>query len=169
MDLTVLQREAFDIAEVKGLHDGLACIPLTDPRNIALAALANVFASVTDLAQTIKRHGINQQAIMDEIDGISINLDAFRATIRGEARFSAFEPLTATAVRLTLIHTEVSEAYDVAEQSLPAFMAELADIVIRVADQAQCISGDLDTAVQAKLALNRTRPYQYGTPGEDAG
>ena len=46
-------------------------------------------------------------------------------------------------------------------------MDELADIVIRVADLAETLGGNLEEAVQTKLAYNRTRPYQYGTPTEE--
>ena len=105
------------------------------------------------------------------------------------------EPRQATLVRLALMHTEVTEALNeltepllalmhllmlhrqisqatqiVKKQLLPeardAFAAELADIVIRTGDLAGCVGVDLQQAIVKKMAFNATRPYQFGTPGE---
>lgn len=42
------------------------------------------------------------------------------------------------------------------------FMIELADAVIRIADLAFLVGGDLEAAVLEKAEYNRTRPYKHG-------
>lgn len=42
------------------------------------------------------------------------------------------------------------------------FMSELADVVIRVGDLAWIVGGDLEEAVEHKMAYNRTRPHMHG-------
>lgn len=79
-------------------------------------------------------------------------------------------------VRLCLVGTEVSEAAQVVKrhwgkpdrliQTHDEFADELADILIRVGDLAGCANVDLQKAVVAKMAVNRSRPFKYGTPGE---
>lgn len=87
-------------------------------------------------------------------------------------------------VRLCLIHSEVSEAVQEVKRhwkdTVPQTDAEcqeqqalrtkvteeLADILIRCGDLAECIGQDLQEAVVQKLAKNRGRPAGYGTPHE---
>lgn len=78
-----------------------------------------------------------------------------------------------TLVRLCLVHTEVGEAAQVVKrhwaEGAPDWVRgqladELADIVIRVADLSGCLGIDLQQAVLDKMAVNRSRPYLYGTP-----
>ena len=104
------------------------------------------------------------------------------------------EPRQTTLVRLALLQTEVTEALQELQEPLLAILKlllmhqqislatqrvkkhplpeagaalalELADIVIRAGDLAGCLGLDLDAAVTAKMAFNRQRPYQFGTPG----
>lgn len=42
------------------------------------------------------------------------------------------------------------------------FMIELADVVIRIADLAYLVGGDLEAAIAEKHEYNRTRPYKHG-------
>lgn len=42
------------------------------------------------------------------------------------------------------------------------FMVELADAVIRIADLAYLVKGDLEAAIEEKAEYNRTRPYKHG-------
>lgn len=109
---------------------------------------------------------------------------------------ATMEPRQTTMIRLALMHTEVTEALNelteplltlihlltlhrqisqatqvvkrrgVTEDSLLALADELADIVIRTGDLAGCLGIDLDAAVTAKMAVNRGRPYKFGTPEE---
>ena len=76
-----------------------------------------------------------------------------------------------TLVRLCLIHTEISEAAQLVKRhGLGAMNAdvghELADTCIRLFELAYMLDIDLELAIETKMALNRKRPYKYGTPDE---
>lgn len=78
------------------------------------------------------------------------------------------------AAKLALIHSEVSEALEevrsagtqatsISEGGKPeGFVVELADVVIRIGDLCGALGIDLERAVEAKMAYNRTRPYRHG-------
>lgn len=73
---------------------------------------------------------------------------------------------------LALIQSEVSEALEAyrtrrteaweAGGKPEGFAAELADVIIRVADVCGALGIDLDAAVRQKLAFNKTRPPRHG-------
>lgn len=78
-----------------------------------------------------------------------------------------------TLVRLSLVHTEISEATqevkrhwdgEPTEEQKAIFAEELADALIRIFDLAGCVDVDLELAVEQKLAKNWQRPTKYGTP-----
>lgn len=79
--------------------------------------------------------------------------------------------------KLALIHSEVSEVLEeyrndnmklywenVGPVGLKpcGFGIELADIMIRVADLAQCLGIDLEEMIEIKMNYNRCRPYRHG-------
>lgn len=74
---------------------------------------------------------------------------------------------------LCLLHSEVSEAleawreghaegYTAPDGKPEGLPAELADVVIRVADMAGFLGIDLEAAVAEKMAFNATRPHRHG-------
>ena len=77
---------------------------------------------------------------------------------------------------MALIHSEVSEALEafrdngqptlmwyVGDDSKPEGVpSELADIVIRVADVCGKYGIDLESAIETKMAFNKTRPFRHG-------
>lgn len=64
---------------------------------------------------------------------------------------------------IALIHSEASEALEAFRKDDRAnFEEELADTVIRVLDLTAGLGIDIDAAVTAKLAKNRTRGYRHG-------
>jgi NTP pyrophosphatase (non-canonical NTP hydrolase) len=76
---------------------------------------------------------------------------------------------------LALVHSEISEAVEALRDGSPSFYVnalevgkpegvavELADAVIRIADLCEARGFDLEAAIVAKLAFNRTRPYRHG-------
>jgi len=84
------------------------------------------------------------------------------------------------ALKLALIHSEVSEAleelregnhgalmkevrvFEALQGDKPVgFMSELADIMIRVADLAGIVGGDLGLAVHLKMEYNKSRPPKH--------
>jgi len=75
--------------------------------------------------------------------------------------------------QIALMHSELSEAlecYRDGEMELTfndkgkplGYPSELADVIIRIVDQAYELNIDLDKAVTAKMAYNATRPYKHG-------
>ena len=64
---------------------------------------------------------------------------------------------------LALIHSEVSEALEAFRaNNLDNFGEELADVLIRVLDCAPGLGIDIEGAVRAKLAYNKTRGHRHG-------
>lgn len=64
---------------------------------------------------------------------------------------------------LALIHSETSEALEAFRKGDKAnFSEELADTLIRVLDCAGGLGIDIDSAVAAKLAKNKTRGFRHG-------
>lgn len=69
----------------------------------------------------------------------------------------------ALCTHMALVHSEVSEATEAIRHFDRAnFDEELADIIIRVASIAHGLGSDLETAITAKLAKNRTRGLHHG-------
>lgn len=90
-----------------------------------------------------------------------------RSALYAQAQADRFGALMA------LIATEVSEAVDAYREhrmeawTLPSgkiegVAAELADVMIRVADVAGVYGIDLEAAITAKMAYNKTRPTRHG-------
>lgn len=74
------------------------------------------------------------------------------------------------AVLIALVHSELSEALEALrrpgpDDHIPEFQgveAELADVIIRIADMAGLLGLRVGEAVEAKLAYNKTRPMRHG-------
>ena len=75
--------------------------------------------------------------------------------------------------QIALMHSELSEAlecYRDGEMELTfndkgkplGYPSELADVIIRIVDQAHDLGIDLDAAVAAKMSYNISRPYKHG-------
>lgn len=79
--------------------------------------------------------------------------------------------INVVGLRLSLIHSEISEALEAARKDYPAsekipdignFEEELADAVICCMDLARRMELDLGRAIVKKVAYNSTRPYMHG-------
>ncbi len=65
--------------------------------------------------------------------------------------------------KLTLIHSEVTEAHEeVRKGTKQGFGEELADVVIRVLDLAAAVGIDLTKEINDKMEKNKARPYKHG-------
>lgn len=73
------------------------------------------------------------------------------------------------AAKLSLVHSEVSEAVEVLRNPILSigerkerFGEELADVVIRIADLCGFLGIDLDATLTKKMDINDRRPYRHG-------
>lgn len=64
---------------------------------------------------------------------------------------------------LMLIVTELAEACEADRKGdRENLQEELADVYIRMGDLCAFLEFDMEAAVEAKMAVNRNRPYQHG-------
>src|SRR6266446_5546311 len=152
MDLVELQDEAWLRAEAKGLHADLDQDPTSDRRTVALASLACVFASVSTLAQFVKRHGVSESLTAETImvNTAKQVLDLFLEDCAAGQTALVGPKALPLAARLALIQTEFAEALAALTQGeerdvidREAFVRELADSVIRTADVVEIVGGHL--------------------------
>ncbi|RLG44840.1 MAG: hypothetical protein DRN81_03510 [Thermoproteota archaeon] len=65
------------------------------------------------------------------------------------------------ATLLCLVHSEVSEALECLRDEKP-LDEELADVIIRVLHLAAILEIDIEKAIEAKMKINRKRPFRHG-------
>ena len=84
-----------------------------------------------------------------------------------------YDPPKSNVESLALVHSEVSEAVECLRTGEPPLyfkedgkpegvVAELADVVIRVADLCESNMWDLQKAIEVKMEYNKTRTVRHG-------
>ena len=176
MRLSTLQRDAWQVAEDKGHHTNLALIPL---REASLVRLALLHTEILELAQA--KTPVHRA---EELADICIHLGDFAETLHLElpgtlggpepaecgernqqSALLAMQGLVAASAQIIK-----KNGVDVPSQRT-VLLGLLCAILSQVETCAQHWHIDLVAAITAKMAMNRARPFQYGTPGEqqDAG
>ena len=169
MNLSDIQKEAWTCAESKGLHANLDGMTRFGAREQALMALVPVYQAISAMTQHIKRHGIDDRSELTiYFDNAMLCFASFYQSLNAFQQSMPIKKgdiVPATWVRLALTHTELDEcAESAATDTKDEVAAELADIVIRIADLAECVGVNLEEATEKKLAYNKMREYGYGTP-----
>lgn len=116
--------------------------------------------------------------LLARLSGITIEKMQQEAYVNSERHgFHSDPTLEHPAIKLALIHSEVSEAledvreghmtmaFDLASGKPVGLPSELADIVIRVGDLAEQLGITLTAAVKAKMDYNLSRPFKHGSKG----
>lgn len=181
MHLHDIQLDAYATAEAKGLHRNLhPAAPVTE-REHTLILLACFHSQLDHVTQAVKRHGINaetryvlEQTFLDMAQHLTMLAQEAMSQDGLMSNCTHMSQSAATLIRLALMYTEISEASECIEDvnadlsldTCAKLTEEIADTVIRGADLAATLGTSLDASVGDKLAYNRMRPMQYGTPGE---
>lgn len=152
-----LQRESYETARDKGWHEEDDQPPSEAMRKIAAAGL--YMAAFCGFIEAYRK-GEDPENVMQGVDAKS-----------------QVEQLTDRQVRviawLALVNTEVAEAVEDViagrwvttknEKGKPEGLgSELADIIIRVCDDAGALGIDLSAEIRAKLDYNKTRSHKHG-------
>jgi NTP pyrophosphatase (non-canonical NTP hydrolase) len=105
------------------------------------------------------------------------SFNAMQATAHAISKRSGFhdndreDDIEQNAMRLALIHSEVSECLEALRHGNPlddhitgfkGTEAELADVVIRIMDMAETNGWLVSDAIVAKMKYNATRPFKHG-------
>lgn len=160
MKISELQSYVWQTMEEKGFH-----VANEDTERMeTMARISFVYNQITSVVQCVKRTWANSPTYDQRLDcQAKLGGYATRELIgNGFHTFPDPEHVGILA-RLSLIHTEVSEAAEVAGDK-EKLGEEIADIVIRCLDLCGTENIDLETAIMTKMEKNAARPFRYGTP-----
>lgn len=136
--------------------------PDTRERLIKVAALAVAAVQMMDrTTRDTERHTPEKKISLNSlaVEIIEINIANGWNVLKPEQ----WEDTYKVPAILALIHSETSEALEAFRKGDKAnFSEELADTLIRVLDCAGGLGIDIDSAVAAKLAKNKTRGFRHG-------
>lgn len=154
LDVAELQRESFETAREKGWHDEDDKPPSDAMRKIASLGIQMGGEHCAEIELARKGDFELGEVDVDILDGLTDR----------QVRVIAW---------LALVNTEVAEAVEDVmagrwvttknEKGKPEGLgSELADIIIRVCDDAGALGIDLAAELRAKLDYNRTRSHKHG-------
>ena len=174
MTLTDLQHDAWQIAEDKGHHKALDLMPLREASMIRLALLHTeideLYAAPTRQVEAVADEcadvGIR---LLDFLQALSLPLEPTLAVMDGTAmHYEKYQTLLACFAlhRYTCNLTQAIKRRGPEEGA--DHLAYYSVCLWRAVEDVTVTWGiDLLAAIQAKMSVNRERPYQYGTPMEE--
>ena len=171
LTISKLVSEAHATSTEKGWHD-----PATQPDRPTLECaywLTRALVAVTDGIEALGNHrppGEVRRMVVRRMAGLPERLAAAEKMSSADLH---------TLARIALIGCEVSEAIEAAHEcmtkgiglatsttstsgKLLGYPSEIADVIIRAADEAAQAGVDLAKGLERKMAFNQTRPVRHG-------
>lgn len=175
MEWNKLGESAFTMAKEKGFHADVPC----DQRG-TLIRIALIHTEISEVAQLIKRYGIPTGVFLDRFGfeladtairlgdmchGLDIDLEAL-PWARPQWPTDQWDR-HALLMRCGVLHGYLTHFWEAVVQQRPSRVyPDLICLARGLEELAAHFGLELEAQCLAKMAVNRKRPYRYGTPEE---